>query len=62
MIEHLVAHHGVVSCMATVDARNARSWRLLVRLGFREASADEARATDVAPGDRLYVRPGAQPV
>jgi [ribosomal protein S5]-alanine N-acetyltransferase len=57
MVEHLIVHYGAVSCMATVDARNERSRRLLERLGFQEATANETRAADVAPGDRLFILP-----
>jgi [ribosomal protein S5]-alanine N-acetyltransferase len=57
MVEHLGAHYGVLRCMATVDQRNERSWRLLERLGFRRASAAEADGLDVQAGDHLYLRP-----
>jgi [ribosomal protein S5]-alanine N-acetyltransferase len=50
MVDHLVAHYRVTTLMASIDARNARSRRLVERLGFQEA------AGDVQPGDVLYVR------
>jgi [ribosomal protein S5]-alanine N-acetyltransferase len=54
MIGHLTGQHRVMQCMATVDARNVRSWRLLERLGFACADAAHARAMQVAAGDLLY--------
>jgi RimJ/RimL family protein N-acetyltransferase len=56
MIEQLIAHYAVTQCMATVDKRNKRSWRLLERLVFRRAAAHEAAAMDVQAGDWLYLR------
>jgi [ribosomal protein S5]-alanine N-acetyltransferase len=50
MVEHLVAHWRVTTLMASIDARNARSRRLVERLGFALAEGD------VQPGDVLYVR------
>ena len=56
MLDHLVSHYAVTQCLATVDQRNQRSWRLLERLGFRRAGADEAASLDVSYGDWLYRR------
>ncbi len=56
MLDHLVPAYAVTQCMATVDARNARSWRLLERLGFRRAGDDEAVRLEVQAGDWLYLR------
>jgi [ribosomal protein S5]-alanine N-acetyltransferase len=56
MIGHLTSQHAVAHCLATVDQRNARSWRLLERLGFARADAMQAAAMDVQAGDWLYVR------
>ncbi len=56
MIEHLASHCAVSQCMATVDQRNERSWRLLERLGFLRADAVQAAAMDTQAGDWLYVR------
>jgi [ribosomal protein S5]-alanine N-acetyltransferase len=56
MVEHLAAHHAVAQWMATVDKRNARSWRLLERLGFARADAVRAAAMEVQVGDWLYQR------
>ena len=56
MLEHLSAHYGVTQCMATVDARNARSWRLLERLGFGRAALDQKARLHVQAGAILYLR------
>ncbi len=56
MIEHLFAHYAVTQCMATVDQRNERSWRMLERLGFARVDAAQAAAMDVQAGDWLYLR------
>jgi RimJ/RimL family protein N-acetyltransferase len=50
MVEHLIAHYRVTTLMASIDARNARSRRLVERLGFR------LREGDVQPGDVYYER------
>jgi RimJ/RimL family protein N-acetyltransferase len=57
MVEHLIAHYAVTQCMATVDQRNERSWRLLERLGFVRADAAQTAAMDVQTGDWLYLGP-----
>jgi len=56
MVEHLIAHYAVTQCLATVDKRNARSWRLLERLGFSRAEDEQAAAMGVQTGDWLYRR------
>jgi len=56
MVEHLIARHGVERCMATVDRRNERSWRVLEGLGFVRAHALQAAAMKVQAGDWLYWR------
>jgi ribosomal-protein-alanine N-acetyltransferase len=56
MLEHLEAAYAVTQFMATVDRRNERSWRLLERLAFRRADAQDAAAMEVQPGDWLYRR------
>jgi [ribosomal protein S5]-alanine N-acetyltransferase len=56
MVEHLMAHYAVRKCMATVDRRNERSWRLLERLGFARADAARAAAMEIQIGDWLYLR------
>ena len=54
MIDHLIARYAVTQCMATVDKRNERSWRLLERLGFARADAAQI---EVQAGDWLYLGP-----
>jgi [ribosomal protein S5]-alanine N-acetyltransferase len=56
MIEHLISHHDVTQCMATVDQRNQRSWRLLERLGFVRADAAQTAEMEIQAGDWLYLR------
>jgi RimJ/RimL family protein N-acetyltransferase len=56
MVEHLAADWHVKRFMATVDRRNERSLRLLERLGFGRADAQQASALEVAAGDWLYLR------
>jgi [ribosomal protein S5]-alanine N-acetyltransferase len=55
MVEHLRKHYAVTQCMATVDRRNERSWRLLERLGFVRADTAQAVAMQVQAGDWLYL-------
>ena len=56
MVEHLIAHYAVTQCMATVDQRNERSWRLLERLGFARVDAAQAAEMKIQASDWLYVR------
>ena len=56
MVEHLIAQYAVTQCMATVDQRNERSWRLLERLGFARADAALAAGMEIQAGDWLYLR------
>ena len=56
MLEHLELDYAVTRCLATVDARNVRSWRLLESLGFGRAGVQETAALDVRAGDWLYAR------
>ena len=56
MIEHLISRYAVKQCMATVDQRNERSWRLLERLGFVRADATQTAAMYIQAGDWLYLR------
>jgi RimJ/RimL family protein N-acetyltransferase len=56
LVEHLSSCYAVTQCLATVDQRNTRSWRLLERLAFARAHGDEAAAAGVQSGDWLYVR------
>jgi len=58
MIANLVERYGVERLMAVAEAENARSIRLLERLGFALA-ADTANVT-LTPSERLFVRIAAK--
>lgn len=45
---------GVAALFATVDPRNARSVRLLVRLGFAEVTRAQYPHGEVEPNDRVF--------
>ena len=47
----------VTTLFATVDPRNARSIRLLLRLGFEEVTPAEYPHGEVEPDDRVFSRP-----
>jgi [ribosomal protein S5]-alanine N-acetyltransferase len=54
VIEHLRAACGVTRFLATAEAENVRSIRLLERLGFRAVGGDEAAAHELTPSERLF--------
>jgi len=54
MMDCLTRDYGVERFVATVEADNGPSIRLLERLGFTLAGAVESK--DLPPGERLYVR------
>jgi RimJ/RimL family protein N-acetyltransferase len=56
VIDHLVSAYGVAHLLATVEAENERSIRLLERLGFRAAAPEEAERHALSPTERLYLR------
>ena len=56
MIDHLVVEYGVKRLLASVEADNTPSIRLLERLGFALAGADAAKGHVLTPTERLYVR------
>jgi RimJ/RimL family protein N-acetyltransferase len=56
MIDELVARHGVQRLAAVLKARNERSRRLLERLGFMPANAEQLSAGRVAPDELLMQR------
>lgn len=56
MLEHLAAAYDVVRCLATVEADNRRSIRLLERLGFHLATTNELEGHSLSPAERLFVR------
>jgi RimJ/RimL family protein N-acetyltransferase len=56
MLAHLTAAYGVGQFLATVEAANLRSIRLLQRLCFRTATTLEAKEQRLTPTERLFVR------
>jgi [ribosomal protein S5]-alanine N-acetyltransferase len=56
MLEHLANDGGVHRFLASVEAGNGRSIRLLERLGFREALGHELEGHELAASERLFVR------
>ena len=55
MIGHLGSACGVARFLATTDEGNARSVRLLQRLGFRAVTKAEAREHELSAAERLFV-------
>lgn len=56
MLEHAALHYRVSRFLASVEAANRRSIRLLERLGFHEAGAPEAQAHALSDTERLFVK------
>ena len=56
MLDHLTAAYGVERMLASVEAANQRSIRLLERLSFRPATPREASSHDLSTTERLFVR------
>lgn len=56
MLEHLTSAYGVDCCLAMVEADNQRSIRLLERLGFHLATADELEGHSLSPTERMFVK------
>ena len=56
MVDHLASDYGVKRFLASVEADNAPSIRLLQRLGFAPASTEVAREHHLSNTERLYVR------
>ncbi len=55
VVDHLRATCGVARFLATVQAGNERSIRLLRRLGFRIATEAEAQEHELSATERLFV-------
>jgi RimJ/RimL family protein N-acetyltransferase len=55
VVDHLRATCGVARFLATVEAGNERSIRLLRRLGFRVATQAEAQEQELSATERLFV-------
>ena len=56
MMDHLVVEYGAKRFLASVEADNAPSIRLLERLGFSLAPPDVAKKHDLTASERLFVR------
>lgn len=56
MLEHLASAYRVDRCLASVEAGNQRSIRLLERLGFHAAAAHELQGHVLSTTERLFVR------
>ena len=55
VIDHLRSACGVTRFLATTEAENGRSIRLLERLGFRTATEAESREHGLSATERLFV-------
>lgn len=55
IVDHLRSACGVTRFLATTEAENDRSIRLLRRLGFRAATEAEAREDGLSATERLFV-------
>lgn len=56
MLEHLASARRVARYMATVEAENGRSIRLLQHLGFHQAAPHELNDHRLAPTERMFIR------
>jgi ribosomal-protein-alanine N-acetyltransferase len=56
MLEHLKLDYGIHRFLATVEADNLRSIRLLERLGFHPATANELVGHSLSATERLFLR------
>lgn len=61
MIDELVGRRGVVALRAVFKRDNARSRRLLERLGFRPVAPGDPATTALEPDEALMVRDAAGP-
>ncbi len=55
MVEHLETAYAVRRFLATVEAENRRSIRLLERLGFHATTTEELEGHDLSSTERLFV-------
>lgn len=58
MLDHVGPSFAIERFVATVEVANARSIRLLARLGFTHASPDEAAHHALSTTERLLSKPG----
>ena len=56
MLEHLASAYDVERCLATVEAGNQRSLRLLERLDFSPAAASDLQRHHLSMTERMFVR------
>ena len=56
MLQHLATAYDVDRCLATVEAENRRSIRLLERLGFSPAAAHDLQRHHLSATERMFVR------
>ena len=56
MLAHLATDYGTTRLLANVEAENGPSIRLLQRLGFRPATAEEAAPHRPTASERIFVR------
>ena len=56
MLAHLESEYGATRLLANVEADNLPSIRLLQRLGFRAATAEEAARHEPTASERIFVR------
>ena len=56
MLAHLESEYGATRLLANVEAENLPSIRLLQRLGFRAATAEEAARHEPTASERIFVR------
>jgi ribosomal-protein-alanine N-acetyltransferase len=54
MLTHLDSVYDVACCVATVEAQNLRSIRLLERLGFRADAGPDLAGDELSPTALLY--------
>ena len=55
VLDHVASVYGVSRFLATVEAENQRSIRLLERLGFHGATELELEGQELSPTERLFV-------